>query len=256
MAQPGRGRGARPPPRNWVHKKIPGCTTEITTVDNGNSRQTTCIQLPTHTINEAQPAFACHWYSNRSISPARRSRSCKAGLLLWDHTGTYRRMDNVLFHRPCSAYSAGSANKMATSQLQLTVCVQSKAHNVFRTRTVCVCEQQSTQCFQVYAAVFEFFAVFPVFCTADFPSISDTRCSICFSTLSRIVFSIFCKQQKTQKFSYFTKTVEPYAAQRISVSCLLTQNAAQGIASMFRAAWIFIFWHILIRCTGHFFADF
>jgi len=125
-------------------------------------------------------------------------------------------------------------------ELELFVCVNSKAHSVFKS---------------IYAAVFEFFAVFPVFCTADFPSISDTRCSICFSTLSRIVFSIFCKQQKTQKFSYFTKTVEPYAALRISVSGLLTQNAAQGIASMFRAAWIFIFWHILIRCTGHFFAD-
>jgi len=51
----------------------------------------------------------------------------------------------------------------------------SKAHNILTHEEVC-----------------EFFAGFPVFNTADFPSISDTRCSICFSTLSRMVFSIFC----------------------------------------------------------------
>jgi len=30
VAQQG-GRGARPPPRNWVHKKIPGCAVELNT---------------------------------------------------------------------------------------------------------------------------------------------------------------------------------------------------------------------------------
>jgi len=30
VAQPG-GRGARPPPRNWVYKKIPGCAVELST---------------------------------------------------------------------------------------------------------------------------------------------------------------------------------------------------------------------------------
>jgi len=59
----------------------------------------------------ALPAFARRCCSNRSISLARRA----SGLLLCAHAGrdmrADRRTDTVPFHRPCSAYYAGNANK-------------------------------------------------------------------------------------------------------------------------------------------------
>jgi len=46
-----------------------------------------------------------------------------------------------------------------------------------------------------YSVIYDLFVVFLVVRTDDFPSISDTRCSIRFSTLSWMAFSTFCNKK-------------------------------------------------------------
>jgi len=69
-----------------------------------------CISQHSHAAAaESRPC------SSRSISSARRAHSSKPAaerLLMWALAGRDRQTDTVLFHRPCSAYDAASANNL------------------------------------------------------------------------------------------------------------------------------------------------
>jgi len=73
-----------------------------------------CVRLATYTDNVALLALARHCCRNRAISPAchaLRIKPIAAALLLSAYVGTDGRTDTVPFHKHCSAYYAGSANK-------------------------------------------------------------------------------------------------------------------------------------------------
>jgi len=63
----------------------------------------------------ALPTAARRCCRNRLISPTHQAHSSKPAVSEWD-----RQMGTVPFHRPCSAYYAGSAYKMASSKCLLT----------------------------------------------------------------------------------------------------------------------------------------
>jgi len=76
------------------------------------------VQLSTYVDNEALPAFARHTPLLRqsidiSCPPSRHQQTCSSGFAAvgpcWDRQ-TDRQTDTVPFHRPYSAYYAGSAN--------------------------------------------------------------------------------------------------------------------------------------------------
>jgi len=60
----------------------------------------------------------------------------------------------------------------------------------------------------IYAAVFEPFVVFAVFIAVDFSSVSDARCTTCFSAFNRIAFSKVCKTAHTNLLMAFNVLFE------------------------------------------------
>ena len=76
-----------------------------------------CVQLPTHADNVALPVFVRRTpLLQQSIDisfPPGPQQQTRRTLLQWAN-GTDRRTDTVPFHRPCSAYYAGSANNNRT----------------------------------------------------------------------------------------------------------------------------------------------
>jgi len=76
-----------------------------------------CVQLPTHADNVALPVFTRRTpLLQQSIDiscPPCPQQQTRRTLLQWAN-GTDRRTDTVPFHRPCSAYYAGSANNNRT----------------------------------------------------------------------------------------------------------------------------------------------